>query len=275
LGSEYTGYFSSGGRVNDVFNRNLNKYISVYSRPIVWITALNYTLPTLAINRTLSWAVRDWTIGAVFEYASGQPIAVPATSTFDTTYYYTYQNTFAERVAGQPLFARTVHNADGTTTTTPLDNINDRSSYNPLNDLVLNPAAWKDPDPGHFSNSPAFYSDYRYPRHPSERLSIGRVFRLKEGMSLHIRADFDNIFNRFDLSNGLLTSTGFTTTPRWESSGRTSAGFGRYNAAAAASERTGIVAARDGEAVCHNILKPSPLKFFEQKDLMLNDGYGG
>jgi hypothetical protein len=247
MGSELTGTTTgtTGGIVNDVFNRSLNKYMSTYSRPVVWITSLNYTLPTLAINKMLSWAIRDWRIGAVFEYASGRPIAVPGASSTSVINNYTFQNTFADRVAGQPLFLRTVKNADGTTTTTPIDSLNDRSSFNPLTDFVLNPAAWEDPDYGQFSTSAAFYSDYRYPRHPSERLSIGRIFRFKEGMSLSIRADFDNIFNRFDLSNGLLTSTSAIATQTWASTtGRTNSGFGRINAASAAGQRRGFIVAR-------------------------------
>jgi hypothetical protein len=94
------------------------------------------------------------------------------------------------------LFLRTVRNADGTKTTIPLSDLNDRSAFNPLTDFVLNPAAWQDPLPGQYSTSTGFYSDYRYPRHPEEKLSIGRVFRIREEMSLSVRADFDNMLNR-------------------------------------------------------------------------------
>jgi hypothetical protein len=160
------------------------------------------------------------------------------------TSLYTFQNTFANRVAGQPLFARTVKNADGTKTTTPISNINDRSSYDPHTDFVLNPAAWQDPPAGQFSSSTAFYNDYRYPRHPEERLSIGRIFRLKEGITLNIRADFDNIFNRMVLPDSLLTSNSATATQNWNPSGTTSSGFGRYNWTSANSQRRGLIVAR-------------------------------
>jgi hypothetical protein len=201
-------------------------------------------LPKLAVNKMLSLAIRDWRIGLVLNYTSGRPIAVPGASSTSVTSNYTFQNTFANRVAGQPLFLRTVKNADGTITKTPIDNINDRSSYDPLTDFVLNPAAWQDPPAGQFSTSAAFYSDYRYRRHPEEKLSIGRIFRLREGMNLSIRADFDNILNRMVLSNALLTSTSAIATQTWASSGRTSTGFGRYNAASANSQRHGLIVAR-------------------------------
>ena len=106
-------------------------------------------------------------------------------------------------------------NADGTKTTMPLGDLNDRSAFNPLTDFVLNPAAWQDPAQGQYSTSTGFYNDYRYPRHPEEKLSIGRVFQLREGMSLSIRADFDNMLNRYVLSDSLLTSTNATATPTW------------------------------------------------------------
>jgi hypothetical protein len=246
MGSETTGTTggTTGGIVNDAFNRRLNKYLSSYSRPIVWVTTINYTLPKLAANKMLSWAIRDWSIGVLMNYASGRPIAVPTVSSTSVTSLYTFQSTFANRVAGQPLFARTVKNADGTKTTTPISNINDRSSYDPRTDFVLNPAAWQDPPAGQFSSSTAFYSDYRYPRHPEERLSIGRIFRLKEGITLNIRADFDNIFNRMVLPDSLLTSTGATATQNWNPSGSTSSGFGRYNATSANSQRRGLIVAR-------------------------------
>jgi hypothetical protein len=126
----------------------------------------------------------------------------------------------------------------------PLSDLNDRGAFDPLTDFVLNPAAWKDPLAGQYSYSAAFYSDYRYPRHPEEKLSIGRTFRLREGMRLSIRADFDNILNRMVLGDLLLTSTNAIAPQTWQSSGRTSSGFGRYNAANANSQRKGFIVAR-------------------------------
>jgi hypothetical protein len=246
MGSEITGTQTggTGGIVNNVFNRSVNKYMSSYSRPIVWTTSLNYTLPKLKLNRALSMAIRDWTIGAVLDYSSGRMIQVPAASSTSVTSLYTFQNTFANRVAGQPLFLRTVRNADGTKSTMPLDTLNNRGAFNPLTDFVLNPAAWQDPPAGQYSTSAAFYSDYRYPRHPSEKMSIGRIFRLREGMNLSIRADFINVLNRMVLSDALLTSTNAIATQTWNPSGISLSGFGRYNATSANSQRSGSIVAR-------------------------------
>ncbi len=244
MGSELTGTQggTTGGITNNVFDRDTNKYMSSYSRPFVWITSVNYTTPKLAGNRALSWVMRDWNIGLVVNYTSGRMIQVPAASSTGVTSLYTYENTFANRVEGQPLFLRTVRNADGTKSTMPLDGLNDRSAFDPLTDFVLNPAAWQDPLPGQFSPSPAFYSDYRTRRTPEEKLSFGRTFRLREGMRLSIRADFNNILNRVIVPNP--TSTNAKSTQTWESSGRTSSGFGRINAATAASQRKGFLVLR-------------------------------
>jgi hypothetical protein len=61
---------------------------------------------------------------------------------------------------------------------------------------VLNPAAWATPAPGTFGTSAAYYNDYRAQRHPTENFNFGRQFRIRETMSLSVRAEFVNIFNR-------------------------------------------------------------------------------
>jgi hypothetical protein len=231
MGSEQVGTLggTTGGVVNNVFERHLNKYISGYSRPIVWITSLNYTLPTLGINRALSWAIRDWRIGAVLNYASGRPIQVPSAS--NNLSELTFQGTFANRVPGESLW-------------TPGVDINDPSTYDPSADFVLNPDAWENPPEGQYSYSPAYYSDYRYQRRPSEKISIGRLFRLKEGITLHIRADFDNAFNRLVTSNPASTDA---TAVRRTSNGIPTSGFGYINtigSTATRQPRSGIIVAR-------------------------------
>ena len=62
--------------------------------------------------------------------------------------------------------------------------------------LALNPAAWTDAPPGTFGASAPYYNDFRWQRQPAESMGFGRIFRIKEGMTLQIRAEFQNIFNR-------------------------------------------------------------------------------
>jgi hypothetical protein len=243
MGAESAGVTGGGnlGAVNDVFNRAANKYISRYSRPFVSLTTLSYTLPKLKGNKALSWAIRDWKFGAILTYSSGMPIQAPTAANSVTNQYF-FQNTFMNRIPGQPLYAKPVRDSSGKITSyTPID-INDRSTYDPYSDFVLNPNAWTSPTPGQYSYSAAYYSDYRMKRTPSERMSIGRIFRVKEGVTLEIRADFDNIFNRTVLP---APSSGSVTTQTRNAAGMTQSGFGDISTiSGSTTQRTGIIVGR-------------------------------
>ena len=191
LGADTDG---GGGQINDILNRDTNKQLSSFSRPLVSILALNYTLPKWGPNKWVRYAVADWILAGSFQYASGLPIQVPttavATSNLGTAFL---RGTRAERVPGVPLF---------------LADINCHC-FDPAQTQVLNPAAWKDPTPGTFSPSAAYYNDYRYRRVPKESLSFGRVFRIKENITFTARAEFTNPFNRVQVPNPF-NGTGLT-----------------------------------------------------------------
>jgi hypothetical protein len=243
MGSESAGVTGGGtlGATNNVFNRAVNKYISRYSRPFTSLTALNYTLPKLRVQKALSHAIRDWKIGAILTYASGLPIQVPTAPTSVTSQYF-FQNTFMNRVPGQPLYAKPVRDGSGQVTGYTPININDRSTYDPYSDFVLNPSAWTAPAAGQYGYSAAYYGDYRLKRTPSERMSLGRIFRMKEGVTLEIRADFDNIFNRTVLS---APSSGSVATQVRNASGMTTGGFGDISTVSGSTtQRSGIIVAR-------------------------------
>jgi hypothetical protein len=138
-----------------------------------------------------------------------------------------FRSTFAERVAGESLFTKELN-----------------SDYDPSYDFVLNPKAWVDPPAGHFSYGAAYYSDYRYQRRPSEAVSLGRIFRLKEGLNLSIRADFQNIFNRPFPANPTSTNAKATQTVS-PTTGKTISGFGYINTGSVAvPPRSGLIVAR-------------------------------
>jgi hypothetical protein len=243
MGSESAGVTGGGnlGAVNNVFDRSVNKYISRFSRPYVSLTSLSYTLPKLNGNRVLSWAIRDWKFGAILTYSSGMPIQAPTAANSVTNQYF-FQSTFMNRVPGEPLYAKPVRDSSGKVTSyTPID-INDRSTYDPYSDFVLNPAAWTSPTPGQYSYSAAYYNDYRMKRTPSERMSIGRIFRMKEGVTLEIRADFDNVFNRTVLP---APSSSSVTTQTWNAGGMTQSGFGDIRTVSGSTtQRSGIIVGR-------------------------------
>jgi len=165
--------------VNEVFAREKNKYISRYDQPFFLNVALNYETPRISGNRVLSMMLSRWTMGAFMQYASGFPLRVPDAQTSLNNYLFQGPS-FANRVPGQPLF-----NVD----------LNCHC-YDPNRTFVLNKDAWADPQAGQFGTSAAYYSDYRSQRRPMENFNLGRTFRIREGMSFSIRAEFTNIFNR-------------------------------------------------------------------------------
>ena len=118
--------------------------------------------------------------------------------------------TFDIRIPGQPLYLKepNCHCID------------------PSKDLVLNPAAWVEPGPGQFGGQ-AYYNDYRYQRRPTESLSLGRLFRIREHMSLELRVEAFNVFNRTQMNdpdgtNSLLTAVR-------DANGVLQSGFGRID----------------------------------------------
>ncbi|MBV8844482.1 MAG: TonB-dependent receptor [Bryobacterales bacterium] len=229
------------GTENDPFNRSQDKYLSSADRPLV--SNINFTYivpaPSFSRNRIVSSVLRDWQMGALLIYSSGTPIAVPAAQTLLNSYTFETASYF-NRVPGQPLF---------------LQDLNCHC-FDPTKTLVLNPAAWTDPAPGTWGTSPAYYSDYRAQRHPTENFNVGRTFRFRESMNLSVRAEFINIFNRTvfpapSSSNPLATTTCFLsgvagpTGACSASTGGYASGFGFMTTTGAAlTPRTGQIVAR-------------------------------
>jgi len=115
------------------------------------------------------------------------------------------------RVPGQPLF---------------LKSLND-SSFDPNKDFALDPAAWSNPAAGTFGTAAAYYNDYRFQRHPVEQMSIGRIFRIKESVTVEVRGEFFNAFNRRNMADPI--STNSTAAPQRNPQGIPIAGFGYVN----------------------------------------------
>ena len=222
---------TGGAVVGDVYNRQIDKYLSVYDQPFIYNISLSYTTPGLGFNKALSWAVRDWTYGAFLQYSSGLPIEAPlATNNLSSDIF---QPTFADRVPGQPLFTQ---------------NLNCHC-FDPNATFVLNPAAWTNPPAGQFGTSAAYYSDYRAQRRPVENMNLGREWRVKERYRINVRIEFTNIFNRMYVGNPTSTNalapqvrvlTGATA-------GNTASGFGYINTQSYTPQvgpRNGVLVAR-------------------------------
>jgi hypothetical protein len=202
MGAEAEG--TGGGAINDAFNRAVNKDISQYDQPLVSIISVNYTTPKWG-PKAASWIVRDWTIGALLQYRSGLPIQSPAST--NNLASSLFQTTFANRVPGVSPFTQDLN----------------CHCFNPSTTFVLNPAAWTQPAAGQFGTAAAYYGDYRYQRRPTESMSLGRTFRIKERASLNIRGEFTNIFNRTEMNNPTVANAAQT---QLTSGGKATGGFG-------------------------------------------------
>jgi len=234
----------ASGPINDVFNRPNSKYISSTNQPLVFVTSFSYVTPKASQNKILGAITRDWNLAMFVAYRSGQPYLAPSSQGLpgnSALQNYLGQNTYANRVPGEPLF------------TVDLD----CHCYDPRNVFVLNPKAWAEPAPGTFGTAAAYYTDYRQQRRPQENLNFGRTFRFTERVRFSIRGEFSNIFNRAFIAsvgtgaaavggtptiNNLTNAT--TTVQVRNPNGTTASGFGALLNLAPIAPRQGNIVAR-------------------------------
>jgi len=220
---------TTSGSVNDVFNRSQNKYLSQYDQPLMFNVSAAYTVPKLGGNKILSWAARDWTVGVFLAYSSGMPILSPTSNNQLATSL--FRGTFQNRVAGVPLFTKDLN----------------CHCIDPNKDFVLNPLAWSDAPAGQFGTSAAYYDDYRQQRRPVENFNFGRTFRIREGMTFNVRAEFTNVLNRAEMANPTSANAQATQTRQVASdpTSKITAGFGWINPSSVASpSRAGTIVGR-------------------------------
>ena len=210
--------------INDVFNRRNQKYISGNSQPLVTVLGLSYQTPQVGSGKWMRFVTGGWTVSSVLRYASGVPIAVPASMTSNLNALL-FRGTRMNRVPGQPLFLKDLN----------------CGCIDPNQDLALNPAAWQDVPAGEWGFSPVYYNDYRQARRPDEQISLGRTFTIREGMTLHFRGEFFNAFNRVMLATPT-SGNPFATTQR--QNGVLVSGYGYINPLNSLSPRTGQFVAR-------------------------------
>jgi len=241
--------------INDVFNPALDKQLSGFDIPQELIISFTYTTPKIAADsggmKAVSWFARDWTISGLLRYQSGVLIRTPPSNNnlltdlgigpANNPALWGGGTTFQNRVPNQPLFL-----------------VDPNSHFDPTQQLVLNPAAWTDAPLGTFGTSTAYYNDFRWQRQPAESMGFGRIFRIREGMTFQIRAEFQNIFNRLFYSipaNGVGIFGLPSTTPETGASrqntlgsqtGLLSGGYGFVNwvQGAGAQPRSGQLIAR-------------------------------
>ncbi|MGD0870738.1 MAG: TonB-dependent receptor [Bryobacteraceae bacterium] len=221
-----------GGYINaDPYNRTIQRGLDSNDYPHISVTAITYTTPRATSNKLIRTLVGDWTWGATLRYASGALIAAPQ-SVLSRWSTYTFESGTPQiRVAGAPLY---------------LTNINCRCiDPNNINQRILNPAAWQDVAAGTISPGSGYYNDYRGPHQVNENMNFGRTFRIREGISLNVRAEFFNVFNRVTL--GTPTSSNPTQTTNVNSLTGAISGFGYYNIGSTSNfggQRNGQLVAR-------------------------------
>ena len=119
--------------------------------------------------------------------------------------------------------------------------------FDPNTTFVLNPAAWSQPAAGQWGVAAPYYNNYRWQRQPSESLSFGRTFGIREGKSFQIRAEFFNVFNRVFLSAPTSTNAAASQV---RSGGQTVSGFGYINTSVTSIQTGGAVpTVRNGQIV--------------------------
>jgi len=214
----------TGQGVNDVFNRANQKSLASTSQPFLFVVGFNYEAPKPTQNKIIRNAVGGWTLGGVMRYTSGVPIGVPSSTANLNALI--FQGTRMNRVPGEPLFLKDLN----------------CHCIDPNKDFVLNPKAWADVPQGQWGFSAPYYNDYRNARVPSEQLSLGRLFRIKERYRFQLRAEFFNIFNRIVMPTPSAGNP--LQTPTRNAAGVPTAGFGRIDASSVSGQRNGQIVAR-------------------------------
>ncbi len=221
-----------GGYINsNPDNRTIQKGLDSQDYPHIWVTAFTYRTPKATANRLVRLLTGNWTYAGVLRYSSGSLIAAPQSQISKINQYNFASGTPMVRVPGVPLY---------------LIDINCRCiDPNNINQRVLNPAAWQDVPAGTISPGSGYYNDYRGPHQVSENMNFGRTFQLRERMTLSIRAEFFNVFNRVTLGNPSSSNPTQTTTVN-NLTGAIS-GFGYYSVGSASNaggQRIGLLVAR-------------------------------
>jgi hypothetical protein len=185
------------GGTRNVQNLSLAKAVAQLDQPFVTRFSFTYTVPKWGPQK-VSYLLSGWFLNGFAYYASGisllAPLAnasgYPATLATATISNLTFQpGQYQLPVPGQPLYLKDLN----------------CHCFDPSTTFVLNPAAWTNPAPGQYGGAP-YYTGLRQEHRPVENVAMGRQFRFKERVSLNLRVEFQNIFNRTYLNNPSVVS---------------------------------------------------------------------
>jgi hypothetical protein len=198
--SAATQYFTPGTPlINDVYNRAVNKQLAQNTTPSLLVISGMYVTPNWKRNRFLGQVTGGWQIATLLRYQNGALIQSPPSSNNLTTELARDSSnnpavwgggyTFWNPVAGQSCTAVDPN----------------KKGFDPSATLALNGKAWVDAAPGQWGTAAPFYNNCRWQRQPTENLSFGRNFRIKERANLQFRVEFQNVFNRLFYSQPSVT----------------------------------------------------------------------
>ncbi len=231
--------------IYDLNDLRVNKSLSFSSVPHRFVLTATYLTPAWSsVNKALSYTLKDWRIGAYLIYQSGLPIMAPMALNYlnpaqtmslcapisvlggcNTSPFFSAPATYSERIEGEPLFTQDIN-----------------SKYDPNKVFILNPNAWKTPAPATYGIGSGAWNDYRYRRAPTESLSLERVFRFREQISLNIRVEMSNVFNRTRIP---MPSNQMLLPQVTDANGNATSGFGySSNWQNTAGQRTGQLVLR-------------------------------
>jgi hypothetical protein len=187
--SEFSGFTA------DAFNRRAEKSLSINDYPHNLVLSYSYELPfgpgkRLAnIGGAAGKVVAGWKIAGIQQYQSGAPGMITAFR--NPMWPYDGANAFMSRpnvVPGLPQKSAALRSGH----------------FDPNRDPVVNPEAWKNPAPWTFGNGPRTYGNLRRFAYLNEDISMIKRTPVNDRVSIEIRADFLNIFNRtvFGLGTG-------------------------------------------------------------------------
>ena len=200
LGAESEAIGPGGGvaaSVTDVMNRSINKTLSGYDQPFVSSISFNYRTPRAPGNKLLGAVTSGWVIGSYLNYASGLPI-IPQSQNNLASVLPGIAGNNADRVPGVPLF------------TVPDLNCH---CYDPANTFVPEPGSVGAAASRAVWHCRALLHGLPLQAHAQrERVHCTHI-RIRERVSIQVRAEWLNIFNRLamplPISTNALGDTSF------------------------------------------------------------------
>lgn len=224
----------------DVFNWGLGKSFSGNDQPHQMRFSAQYQLPEFKNssvaalrNPVVSWVISGWGVGFLMQYQSADRLNRPNSANALPISNWLGRGPGGGNGAaqirldanGQPMNPWSVNwvDNDGVRRTDPL-NVN-CDCFDPTKTQVLNPASWTNIPDGQWANDFSAIRSFRGIRYPAESGNISRNFRIKEGINLNIRVEFQNAFNRIRLPQVNAGGTNFNANPT-TANGLFNGGFG-------------------------------------------------